>query len=197
MPEHERTASMPHILSNGEPVEQGEVFEPMPGYSVIFVRMETDRLILRDGDGEFSRPIRPTNKPRPAGPVKLGERRTVLEEIPDARPIVDETIYVMTHQMCVPGGWQTLASSRLRGPKNHAGIYGPTGQMLEDSGMRRCARQLFEMTSAEVKTHPYTVLDELVTKVQLQEGTEGEPGSWDDPGVVMEMAQLLRDSNTI
>ncbi|MEU0214041.1 hypothetical protein ABZ281_02590 [Streptomyces sp. NPDC006265] len=188
---------MQHVTHNGQQISQGEEFEPMPGYRVIFVRDEGSRLILRDSAGEFSRPIRPhTDQPRPAAPVKLGARRTVLEEVPDARPIVDETIYLMTHQMCVPGGWQDITSTKLRGPRGQAGVYGPAGQMMEVGGLRDSARRMFEAASKQLAKHPYTRLDELLTKLRLQEGT-GEVGGWDDPGVGFEVAELLAKANTL
>ncbi|MGW0536323.1 hypothetical protein [Streptomyces sp. NPDC003032] len=188
---------MTHIMCNCESVAQGEVFEPAPQYKMTFVRMERDRLILRDSSGEFSRPIvAAQSEPMPAVSPRLGEQRTVLEEVPDSRPIIGESIYLMTHQMCVPGGWKSLATHQLRAPQHLAGIYGPIGQMLENSEVRQAAAQLFEAASRKVDHHPYTRLDKLVTTVHLQEGTEGEPGAWDDPGVAMEIAQLLRSSNT-
>ncbi|MFI1408850.1 hypothetical protein ACH4Y0_02755 [Streptomyces sp. NPDC020707] len=138
-----------------------------------------------------STPQTETTRPR------LGERRTVLEEVSGSLPLVGESVYLMTHQMCVPGSWQALATHQLRAPEHLAGVYGPIGQMLEDREVRQAAAQLFESTSKKVAHHPYTKLAALVTTVDLQEGTEGEPGSWDDPGVAMQIAQLLRGSNTI
>lgn len=189
---------MQHILHDGKRVAQGETFVPMEGYTVTFVRTEEDRLILRDSTGEFSRPIRDTRREvtKSAFP-RLGQRRTVLEEVPDGRPIEGEAIYLMTHQMCVPGGWNGMATQQLRAPQHLAGIYGPSGQMLENQEVRRAAAQLFEAASKKVAKHPYTRLDKLVTTVDLQEGTEGEPGAWDDPGVAMEICQLLRGSKTL
>ncbi|MFD7537453.1 hypothetical protein [Streptomyces sp. NPDC059819] len=189
---------MTHIFHDNSPVEQGGVFEPMPDYKVIFVRTEPNRVILRDSSGEFSRPIRPaSDRPRPARPLRLGERRTVLEEVPDARPIIDETIYLMTHQICVPGGWHDLFSAQYRGPLGQAGVYGPAGQMMEVGSLRERARRMFDAAEKKWAKHPCARLDALVTKVDLQEGAEGQPGSWDDPGVVTEIAQLLRSSNIL
>ncbi|WP_181786142.1 hypothetical protein [Streptomyces phytophilus] len=189
---------MQHIFHDGKPVAQGETFEPKKGYTVTFVRMEEDRLILRDSKGEFSRPIRDTRQEtrEPAVP-RLGERRTALKEIPDSCPIEGETLYLMTHQMCVPGGWESLATQQLRAPRHLAGIYGPAGQMLEDRAARGAAAQLFESASSKIVNHPYVRLRKLVATVHLQEGTEGEPGAWDDPGVAMEICQILRDSKTL
>ncbi|MEU1552220.1 hypothetical protein ABZ517_05785 [Streptomyces scabiei] len=137
------------------------------------------------------------NAPRKSRPPKLGERRTVVEVVPDHRPIVDESIYTMAHQVCVPGGWETVASQQLRGPEGQAGVYGPVGQMMEVSALRRSARQLAEQAGKKLARHPYTRLNELVTKVDLQEGEQGQPGSWDDPGVAMEICKILRDGNII
>ncbi|WP_369042304.1 hypothetical protein [Streptomyces sp. Midd1] len=188
---------MTHIFNKGAPVAQGETFEPTPGHVVLFVRMEPDRLIFRDSSGEFSRPILPrTIQPRRTPSVKLGERRTVLEEVPDSRPIVGETIYLMTHQMCVPGGWQDITSAKLRGPKGQAGVYGPAGQMLEVSGLRNHARQMFETAGKQLAKHPYMRLELLLSKIRLQEGT-GEVGGWDDPGLSVGIAELLEKSRTL
>ncbi|MGW6604829.1 hypothetical protein [Streptomyces sp. NPDC055036] len=189
---------MQHIFHDGKPVAQGETFVPVEGYTVTFVRMEEDRLILRDSRGEFSRPIQDTQKgtEKSASP-RLGERRTVLEKVPGARPIEGEAIYLLTHQMCVPGGWKSLATQQVRAPQHLAGIYGQAGQMLEHQEVRRAAAQLFEIASKKIAKHPYTRLDKLVTTVDLQEGTDGEPGAWDDPGVAKEICQLLRGSKTL
>ncbi|MEO3852578.1 hypothetical protein ABGB09_34005 [Streptomyces sp. B8F3] len=189
---------MQHIFHDGRPVAQGEAFEPMKGYTVTFVRIEQDRIILRDSQGEYSRPIRHTRQETQGlDAPNLGERRTALEEIPDSCPTDGETLYLMTHQMCVPGGWKSLASRQLRAAGQLAGIYGPTGQMLEDRAVRRMAAQLFDSASEKVANHPYTILRHLVATVDLQEGTEGEPGAWDDPAVAIEICQLLRDSKTL
>ncbi|WP_405749311.1 hypothetical protein OG232_04300 [Streptomyces sp. NBC_01411] len=56
---------------------------------------------------------------------------------------------------------------------------------------------LFSHASTVIATHPYARLDRLVTTVDLQEGTVGEPKAWDDPGVAMEICQLLRDSKIL
>src|SRR5688572_3260864 len=98
---------MSHIMANGRAVSQDTTFEMLPGYWVTFVRREGGRLIFRDGNGEFSR-WATTEHPKETAPVKLGERRTVIEVVPDHRPIVDESIYKLTHQMCVPGGWKDI-----------------------------------------------------------------------------------------
>ncbi|MDX3020014.1 hypothetical protein [Streptomyces acidiscabies] len=189
---------MQHIFHEGDPVAQGETFEPVPGYTVIFVRIEQDRLILRDSGGEFSRPIISTqSEPRKPRSPRLAERRTVLEEVPDARPIEGETIYLMTHQMCVPGGWEGLATQRLRAPQHLAGIYGPVGQMLGNREVRHAAAQLFEVASKKVAKHPLTRLATLVTTADLQEGEEDESGAWNDPGVAMEICQILRGSKIL
>ncbi|MFK0154104.1 hypothetical protein ACIQVK_18785 [Streptomyces sp. NPDC090493] len=122
--------------------------------------------------------------------VKLGERRTVLTEVPDSRPIVDESIYEMTHELCVPGGWESIATTKTCAPRNLAGVYGPSGQMLEHTTLRRLAGNLFDLATKRLNKHPYGRLSELVSKMQPQEGT-GEVGGWDDPGVCVEMADLL------
>ncbi|MFH9731799.1 hypothetical protein [Streptomyces sp. NPDC017260] len=134
---------------------------------------------------------------RPDRRVPLGERRTVLKEVPDARPIEGEAIYLMTHQMCVPGGWETVVSQQIRAPKNLAGKYGPIGQMLENHAVRKVAAALFETADKKLKRHPYRRLEKLVTKVHLQEGTEGEPDAWDDPAVAMEIVNILRAQRII
>jgi hypothetical protein len=54
---------------------------------------------------------------------------------------------------------------------------------------------MFDEAQKKWAKHPYARLDALVTEVDLPEGTEGQPGSWDDPGMAMEIAQLLRSSN--
>lgn len=123
--------------------------------------------------------------------VKLGERRTVLEEVTDSEFLLGVTVYVMKHQVCVPGGWETVAEVEVCAPKNLAGTYGPVGQMLENTDVRQRAAKLFDETDKKVrKEHPYARLSALVSTVQLQEGT-GEVGGWDDNGVAVEMADLL------
>ncbi|MEU9167766.1 hypothetical protein AB0D34_08220 [Streptomyces sp. NPDC048420] len=133
-----------------------------------------------------------TSRNAKARTVKLGERRTLLEEMPDGRPIINGSIYQMQHQVCVPGGWETVAVQQVIGAENQAGEYGPAGQMLEPGPVRQHAAALFDEASKALRKHPYGRLSELVSKVQLQEGT-GEVGGWDDNGVVVEMAHLLRD----
>lgn len=128
-----------------------------------------------------------SRKPRQ---VKLGERRTVLEEVPGARSTEDDTGYLMTHQVCVPGGWEILASQRIRAPKNMAGEYGPIGEMLDPGPVRRRAAELFDQAGKKLATHPLVALSVLASRVRRQEGT-GEQGGWDDPNVVMSMAEML------
>ncbi|MGW3860403.1 hypothetical protein ACWEDZ_02820 [Streptomyces sp. NPDC005047] len=188
---------MEHINFEDRQVAQGEEFEPLPGYRVLFVRIENDRLILRDSAGEFSRPIRRATPPVAAPAPTLGDRRTVVEDAPDGRPLVDETIYVLTQQMCVPGGWKNIKTSRCRAPQNLAGIYQADGQDITDAKLRSFALALFKGATPVVEKHPYTKLSALVLKVRSQEGTQGEAGAWDDPGVAMEMADLLADSRTV
>ena len=133
----------------------------------------------------------PGRRPRTTPRVHLGERRTLLEELPDSGFLIGSTVYSMKHQVCVPGGWSTVAEIDVSAPAGLAGAYGPVGQMLANPEVRRQAAKLFDETSKQVrKQYPYARLSELVSKVQLQEGT-GEVGGWDDPGVAVEMADLL------
>ena len=181
------------MLHNGEPVNEGETFEPKPGYTVRYIRTEADRIVLRDVAGEFTRRIihRPSAlEPRPAGKPRLGERRTVIEEVPDARPMVGAAIYQMSHQICVPGGWEDVTTRRLSAPEHEDGTYGPRGELLASTWLRQAARQLFDDANKKLAKHPIARLDKLVTKVRLQEGT-GEVGGWDDPGTAMEIVELL------
>lgn len=194
MPEIEGKLRM-HIESNQEQVPQGGGFEPLPGYEFVFVRREGMRLVFRDGNGEFSR-WATTTKPRPPRPMSLGERRTVVEVVPDARPITGESIYVLTHQMCVPGGWMDIKTTRCRASEHLAGIYAPGGGDIEDDKLRGYAEALYKGANEAVGQHPYTRLDELLMKVRLQEGT-GEEGGWDDPGVGCEIAELLEKARTL
>jgi hypothetical protein len=194
MPEFRRDQHM-HIKHAGEPVAQGEEFTPTPGYNVEFVRHEGMRIVLRDGHGEFSRWIT-DRTPHSPPPVVLGERRTVLEPLLHARPIVNEAIYRMTHQMCVPGGWQDIKSLQVRAPLHMAGLYAPNGSDIENAKLRQYAATLWKETDKVVADHPYTRLGELLVKVRLQEGEMGLPDSWDDPAVVMEIVELLDKSRT-
>lgn len=131
------------------------------------------------------------------GKIRLGERRTVVEEDPDGRPIENGAVYIVSHQIAVPGSWETVISKRFLGPKGQDGVYGPNGQMMDITELRDKARLLFQQASKKLATHPYTVAAKHVDTLVRQEGTEGEPGAWDDPGVGMELAQLLRDNNTL
>ncbi|MEV5264755.1 hypothetical protein [Streptomyces werraensis] len=187
-----------HIEFDGRAVAQGETFEPRPGYEVTFVRMEPDRLILRDAAGEFSRPIKlATARALPPRKVNLGERRTVVEEDPDGRPIENGAVYIVTHQIAVPGGWETVISKRFLGPKGQAGVYGPAGQMMDITELKDKARLLFQQADKKLAKHPYTLAAKHVTTLVLQEGTAGEPGAWDDLAVPMELARLLRDNDVL
>lgn len=187
-----------HIVFGGKPVAQGETFEPRPGYEVTFVRTENENLILRDTEGEFSRPIKPASaRALPKRKTSLGERRTLIEEDPDGRPIENGAVYIVTHQMAVPGGWENVVSKRFGGPAGHAGVYGPAGQMLDSVELRNTAKLLFQEAGKKLAKHPYTVAARHVDTLVRQEGTPGEPGAWDDPGVGMELAQLLRDNNVL
>lgn len=194
--EESRGNAVTHINSASEPVEQGGVFEPRPGYAVIFVRAEGERLIFRDGNGEFSRWATP-DKPRPPAPLTLGQRRTAVELVPDARPIVGESIYVLTHQMCVPGGWQDVKTTRCRAAEGHEGIYDPDGQDIGSDKLRNYAMKLATNAGNVIDSHPLNRLSELVLRVRTQEGEVGKAGSWDDPSVVLEIAELLSAANII
>ncbi|MFJ4739142.1 hypothetical protein [Streptomyces sp. NPDC088775] len=184
-----------HIKSGSELVEQGGVFEPLPGYPFIFVRREGLRLVFRDGNGEYSR-WATADKPRPPRPLMLGERRTVVEVEPDGRPIVGESIYVLTHQMCVPGGWMDVKTARCRASENLAGIYCPGGTDIEDDKLRAYAVTLFKGANEFIDAHPYTKLAGILMDVRLQEGT-GKVGGWDDPGKGFEIAELLEKSGAL
>ncbi|WP_411087859.1 hypothetical protein [Streptomyces sp. 061-3] len=184
-----------HVTSGSDQVEQGGVFEPLPGYKHIFVRREGLRLVFRDGNGEYSR-WATANKPRPPRPMMLGERRTVVEVVPDGRPIVGETIYELTHQMCVPGGWMDVKSARCRAKEHLAGIYCPGGTDIEDDKLRGYAVTLFKGANAFIESHPYTKLGGILMAVRLQDGT-GEVGGWDDPGKGLEIAELLQEAGVL
>ncbi|MFD9815199.1 hypothetical protein [Streptomyces sp. NPDC059080] len=184
-----------HIKSNQEQVPQGGEFEPLAGYEVVFVRREGQRLIFRDGNGEFSR-WATADKPSQPRPMMLGERRTVVEVVPDARPITGESIYVLTHQMCVPGGWMDIKTTRCRAPQDLAGIYAPGGSDVEDEKLRGYAAALYGGANEFIDQHPYSRLYELLLKLRLQKGA-GEVDGGDDLGVGFEIAELLEKARTM
>ncbi|MGW1261263.1 hypothetical protein ACWD7Y_04780 [Streptomyces drozdowiczii] len=186
---------MTHIEYGGRLVDQGGTFEPAPGYTLTYVGRQGLRHIFRDGEGEFAR-FGTTTAPREIRPVSLAERRTVVELLPDARPIIDASLYVVTHQMSVPGGWQDFAKVTCRAPQMLAGIYGGAGTDIEDDKLREHARKAWDASNAAVAAHPYTRLGELLLKVRLQEGT-GEVRGWDDPAVCMEIAELLEKARAL
>ncbi|WP_371793017.1 hypothetical protein OG285_32315 [Streptomyces sp. NBC_01471] len=97
----------------------------------------------------------------------------------------------MSHQMCVPGGWQDIATLQYRARETLAGIYAPDGADIKDIALRASAEMLFSHASTVIVTHPYVRLDRLVTTVDPEQGTEGEPG------VAMEICQLLRGSKIL
>lgn len=184
---------MQHIQHDGRQIAQGEEFEPMPGYRVVFVRDEGSRLILRDASGEFSRPIR-SAVPAETRPPKLGDRRTLVEVVPDHRPLVDESIYAISHQVCVPGGWQNVKTCRVRSAAEQAGVYSDN-TTIRDSRLRSAAETLWQSSTPIVANRALSKLSDLRLKVSTQEGEEGQPGSWDDPALAMEMAELLEKAN--
>ncbi|MFF1693064.1 hypothetical protein ACFVXC_05480 [Streptomyces sp. NPDC058257] len=186
---------MAHIENDGRLIPQGGAFEPAPGYRLTYVGRQGLRHVFRDGEGEFAR-FGTTTPPRESRPVSLGERRTVVELLPDARPIVDASLYVVTHQMSVPGGWQDFVKVTSRAPQMLAGVYSGAGTAIEDEKLRADARKAWDASNPAVAAHPYTRLGELLLKVRLQEGT-GEVGGWDDPAVCMEIAELLEKSRAL
>ncbi|MET9360451.1 hypothetical protein ABZX93_06035 [Streptomyces sp. NPDC006632] len=185
---------MGHIEHNGRLVEQGETFEPVFGYKLTYVGRHGLRHVFRDGEGEFSR-FGTITEPRPSRPVMLGERRTVVEEVPDARPIVGETIYIVTHQMSVPGGWQDIEKGNCRAREMQAGVYSSTAG-IEDGALRNVAEKLWIKANEVVDAHPYTKLGAVLLDVRLQEGT-GAVGGWDDPGKGFEIAGLLEEAHAL
>ncbi|MFE7114934.1 hypothetical protein ACFU99_05850 [Streptomyces sp. NPDC057654] len=187
---------MEHIHFEDQSVGQGEKFEPVPGYRVTYVRNEGPRLILRDEHGEFTRPITPASPLGRRSAPLLGERRIVVETT-GKQPSEEYSCYTLTYQICVPGGWQAVDTEECSTGENHAGVYGPLGQMIEDASLRRAAKRLGERAQKLVKRHAYTRLGELLTLVRLQDGGTGQPGGWDDPAVVMEIANLLESSHTL
>lgn len=186
---------MSHILHDGQPIAEGEEFEPRPGYRVVYVRDEGLRIILRDAFGEFSRPVSHNVAPRKNRPLKLGERRTRIEVVPDHRPLVDESIYVITHEVCVPGTWQEVKTCRVRSADGHAGVYSNNAG-IEDTRLRNAADTLWTTCNRLIDLAPLTRLHDLKLKVGLQEGT-GEVGGWDDPATAMQMAELLDEAGVI
>ncbi|MET8342524.1 hypothetical protein [Streptomyces microflavus] len=184
---------MSHIIHEGRTVKQGEEFEPRLGYKLRFVRDEGLRIVLRDAIGEFTRPVSLNVEPRENRPMKLNERRTLIELVPDARPIVGEEIYAITHQVCVPGGWQDIKSCRVRSALGHAGVHSNNAG-IEDDKLRSAADTLWKTCNAITDALPLTELWALKLKVGLQEGT-GEVGGWDDPAVAMRMTELLDAAN--
>ncbi|MET9470456.1 hypothetical protein [Streptomyces sp. NPDC002922] len=184
-----------HIKSGSNLVEQGGTFEPLPGYTHTFVRREGLRLVFRDGNGEYSR-WATADKPLPPRPLMLGERRTVVEVEPDGRPITGESIYVLTHQMCVPGGWMDVQTARCRATENLAGIYCPGGTDIEDDKLRGYAVTLFKAANEFIDAHPYTQLAGILMDLRLQEAA-GKAGDRDDPGKDFEIAELLEKSGAL
>lgn len=126
----------------------------------------------------------------------LGERRTVVEVEPDGRPITGESIYVLTHQMCVPGGWMDVQTARCRATENLAGIYCPGGTDIEDNKLRGYAVTLFKAANEFIDAHPYTQLAGILMDLRLQEAA-GKAGDRDDPGKGFEIAELLEKSGAL
>ncbi|MGW3273603.1 hypothetical protein ACWDFH_19335 [Streptomyces kronopolitis] len=187
---------MAHIEYNRRHVEQDETFEPAWDYNLTFVRQEGMRAIFRDGEGEFSRFLTRT-KPKRSRALMLGERRTVVEVVLDPRPTVDgTTVYVLTHQMCVPGGWQDVKHTRCRAPEHLAGIYYGRGSNIENDELRRVAEKLYMGANAFVDAHPFTEISKLLTTIRLQEGT-GKIGGWNDPGLGWKISALLDETGTL
>ncbi|NIY68108.1 hypothetical protein [Streptomyces malaysiensis] len=187
---------MEHINFEGRQIAQGETFTVWPGrYEVKFVGTEGDRILLADASGEFSRPLR-SGRPTNFAP-QLGERRTVVEVVPNPRPTTDgTTVYVLTHQMCIPGGWKAIKQTRWRAPEGLAGVYGPAGLEIEHEPLRKVADRLFDGAQPIIDAHPYTELVALLSTLRLQEG-HGKAGGWDDPGLGFRISELLEQSHTI
>lgn len=180
---------MSHIEHNKDIVKPGEGFEPRPGYRVVSARDEGLRVILRDAFGEFARPVSLNTAPRENRALLLGERRTLIMPVPDHRPIVGETIYTVTHQVCVPGTWEDVKGCRVRSTHGHAGAY-TNNAGIEDSKLRSAADTLWHSCNKFIDDSPLAALLALKLRVLLQEG-DGEPGGWDDPALTTRMAELL------